>query len=523
MKLSWFSSGLKRTHCSWLTVVCVCLLVMLGTRPVLGLESTIYGGILSRHAYGSDDGVFRMLVKGHGSSRHTRDFSWYGLMEEMLHKVVFHAFTPRSARVGCCRVGKGDGMCEHVGSRVYVRKGGDGLVRQESWCGLNYYIELYQLLKERGKKALHRTAEAPVRIPWCHVSLPVYPSDDTVLEIAPRGSTLGEWVTVMFDIGNKTVTEHGVQLEDVITDILSGANGPSEGICVVQEGQQLSVARCVFFLLGIILFAFSHRISASTACRMAGGSLTFISMSALFLAYIVWRQIPHRKSIVAMISLWSGAAIYFAKHLLVGSDNGEPALLPSLLKSPLCVAYVVVSGLVGMAVTYYFNDSSNEKINTILQVGLQIIGCVCMVMSPTSIEAGIVLTVGTCGAIYMHAAKSTKDSLKKHVPYELQIPEDIHVSSTPLKHRGDIGEGDNTPTVFRASTVAVPPSPKDFPDTSQLHTLVQRGKILNMDTDRTIAIGKGTYNALFLQGYEVDFEKGTITPPSTKAGRKKFR
>jgi hypothetical protein len=37
-----------------------------------------------------------------------------------------------------------------------------------------------------------------------------------------------------------------------------------------------------------------------------------------------------------------------------------------------------------------------------------------------------------------------------------------------------------------------------------------------VETDRAIAIGKGTYNTLFMKGYEVDFEKGTITPPDKK-------
>ena len=509
--------------CFWLYLV-MCLVACLG--GAVAFQSS-NGTIIHQYTDGTDDGVFQMVVQG--SPQKALHGSWYGVVESVMYKVLVHAFTPRFARVGCCRVGTKDFMCEHVRSRVYVIRG-DGSVegqhsgwKHEAWCGLSYYVELYQILADRGRQALHHATKAHIRIPWCHVPLPVYTPEDTVLDIVPRGGTRGDWATLLLQIENKTEAR-SVDLEGIIEDVISGNENAHGGICVVQEVQQISVARCVIFMVGFVLVMFAHIISASTACRLAGGSLTFVAMSAVFLAYIVWRQIPHRKSLVAMLTLWGGAAIFIARYLLVGSDDGEPALLPSLLRSPLCIAYLAVSGLVGMAVTYYFNDSHNEKLNTILKVGLQIIGVVCMMMSPTSLEAGAVLTVVTCASIYMYQWKHqnhTKHSPKKNVPYDLDIPNDNgwnnDVGSTPA-------DGENTPstpTVFRASTVAVPPSPKDFPDTSQLHSLVRRGKILNMETDRTIAIGKGTYNALFLRGYEVDFEKGTMTPPSTKGKEKK--
>ncbi len=40
------------------------------------------------------------------------------------------------------------------------------------------------------------------------------------------------------------------------------------------------------------------------------------------------------------------------------------------LYSSLLAAYLVASGLVGAAITYYFNDESNEKLNTLLKVSL---------------------------------------------------------------------------------------------------------------------------------------------------------
>lgn len=505
---------------------------------------------------GAHTGSFRMHVQRHHSPKQDVGFSWYDFTIELFYKVILYAFKPRYAIVGCCRVpgvaNSKDNVCEHVSSRVYVQRlggeawGHNSRTKHESWCGIKYYLGLYEVLANRARQGLQEKSnqQKRVMIPWCHVLLPVYASDDMLIEITPRGRIQGEWMMITFKASNQTLvmnhqtekimTEGVKKLEEVITYHLSQRDSNTGGICALQEVQSFSLVRSTIFVAGAILVMFSHVIASSTACRLVGGSVTFVAMSGIVLAYIVWRQVPHRKSIVAMITLWSGAAIFICKTMLFGSPGGEPALLPSLMKNPLLIAYLLISGLLGMAVTYYFNDNRNEKLNTILKVGLQIVGCICMFMSPTSIEAGVILTILVCGAIYIHQkswhSKQAKPISMK-TPYPLDIPNDplFDVAASPEwqktsgKHHPDEINTPCTPTVFRASTVAVPPSPKDFPDKSQLHSLVQRGKILNMETDRTIAIGKGTYNALFLQGYEVDFEKGTITPPGKHlASQKKF-
>lgn len=502
-----------------------------------------YGGTLYRHKEGSDDGVLRMRVHRHWSPTAASKESWYGLVEELMYKLVLHAFTPRVARVGCCRVLKKDGVsCEHASSRVYVRQSDTSMLdnpsgwRHEAWCGFSYYLDMYHMIKEKAQRGTHDTALA--RIPLCQVSLPVYASEDVVLEIIPGGRIRGDWITVMLQLSKtssspsfifaKNDVESTIALMDTVEAILSGNDIPTGGICIAQEVQAISVIRCGIFLFGFLLILFSREIASSTGCRLAGGSLTFVAMSGIVLAYIIWRQIPHRKSIMTMITLWSGAAFFIWRTLLVGSHDGEPALLPSILRSPLLIAYMAASGLVGMAVTYYFNDDKNEKLNTILKVGLQICGSLCMVMSPTSIEAGVLLAGIASAIIYAHHRHKHSVKQTRRPPQEIEIPNDFDEPKTPYWGKYgttksiDQNDTPTTPTVFRASTVSVPPSPKDFPDKSQLHRLVQRGKILNVDTDRTIAIGKGTYNALFLQGYEVDFEQGTITPPSSNTEKKRM-
>lgn len=51
-------------------------------------------------------------------------------------------------------------------------------------------------------------------------------------------------------------------------------------------------------------------------------------------------------------------------------------------------AYLVLSGLVGLAATYYYDDPGNTKLNTILQRGLQLIGLALVATAPALPEAG---------------------------------------------------------------------------------------------------------------------------------------
>jgi len=67
-------------------------------------------------------------------------------------------------------------------------------------------------------------------------------------------------------------------------------------------------------------------------------------------------------------------------------------------------------------------------------------------------------------------------------------------------------QGVSTPQMQRLQAEEPPVSP-----------LVERGYILNEATGRTILIGKPTYNKLVLEGYQVDKQKGTMTPPGGKS------
>ena len=244
-----------------------------------------------------------------------------------------------------------------------------------------------------------------------------------------------------------------------------------------------------------------------------------------------------------MVAMWGGAAAVVWRVVRgvwgVGVVGGTGDMA-HVLMHPMVVGYVVLSGLVGMAGTYYVHDAGNVKLNRIVEVGLRLCGLGMMVGSATTWVGGIVW----CAVVVTRSGwwgwGWGLRRRRKRGALRVEVPGDVHMLETrdshdqmdtpgnmtrPLNNISNDDRTPSTPTVFQVSTTrGVPPSPTDFPEAEQgrLHSLVRRGKVLNVETDRTIAIGKSKYNELFLKGYEVDFGAGTITPPSSRR-RQDFR
>lgn len=47
---------------------------------------------------------------------------------------------------------------------------------------------------------------------------------------------------------------------------------------------------------------------------------------------------------------------------------------PQVLRHPATLSYLALSGLAGLALTYYYNAEGNRKVNTMLRVALQLVG-----------------------------------------------------------------------------------------------------------------------------------------------------
>ena len=66
------------------------------------------------------------------------------------------------------------------------------------------------------------------------------------------------------------------------------------------------------------------------------------------------------------------------------------------------VGYVLVAGLAGMAVTYYYDDPANVKLNTILRHGLRVLGLALVATSTTWSRASLGLAAALFAAQLTH-------------------------------------------------------------------------------------------------------------------------
>ncbi len=86
------------------------------------------------------------------------------------------------------------------------------------------------------------------------------------------------------------------------------------------------------------------------------------------LCTLSFRNVPNKKGLILSVSLFGSTALALARFAL---GSFFPSL-QQLLYNKLVLAYIGVSGAVGLAITYYYNNPENDKFNTMLKVGLQV-------------------------------------------------------------------------------------------------------------------------------------------------------
>jgi hypothetical protein len=445
------------------------------------------------------------------------------------------SFSPRYARVACYR------QPGHVvESRVYLGSSEEQVLDRfdrgsYEWCGMGYMMNK-TMRHGRGTARQGSTDdEGSSMALFCEATLPVVCSQCVVgVDVLNgRRSLLDGYGLKRMKLLDRN--QEGGDQWQIRVQRHGGDDGSSfqeeyRNMCIVEDVKRFSIYRLGVWFFGACIVSFAPILSTSTSFRLTGGSLAFVTLSGVFLLYIVWKNVPQKKAILSSFVLFGSALIGCIKFFGMNISS----ILSNPLYSSLLAAYLVASGLVGAAITYYFNDESNEKLSTLLKVALQMFGVFIMYMSTTSPEAAVLLIClwmvyqsGVMPRIWKHRVgrglilRASQDVVDTPAEENVEFP--LHPSGiaarTPEPGDGKSpghSETPGTPTVFRVSTVTLPPTPEDFADQQNLHELVQRGKILNVETDRAIAIGKGTYNTLFMKGYEVDFEKGTITPPDKK-------
>lgn len=299
-----------------------------------------------------------------------------------------------------------------------------------------------------------------------------------------------------------------------------GMNAGDATACYMQRVEEFSMPRLLSTIMGAFLFSAAPELAMSTPFRLAGGSLAFAALSGVIVLFILIRNMPQRRSLVVG-TLMFGSTFVAVMHYIFGTWLPS---LAQLARNPLVIGATTLSGLVGMGVTYYYNDTTNVKINTMLRVALQLVGLALMAGSASSLESGaLVVGLAVLGRLMpliqqersvlqalRRAKTAVQHDLKESIPSREEVPLEGPVSPlTPAPPTAQVEPPQVLATVAAAAVTAataagtpLPPSP-----------LVARGLILNVETGKTIQIEKGTYIKLTQQGYEVDLVAGTITPP----------
>lgn len=313
--------------------------------------------------------------------------------------------------------------------------------------------------------------------------------------------------------------------------------------CSMTREDEFSMPRFLSTLLGGFLFWCAPSLAESTPFRLAGGTVSFMALSGILLLFIIYRSLPHKGKLFAAVTLFGSSVMATARWIL---GTWVPSLR-LVLTNPITLGYMVISGLAGLALTYYFNDTSSHKFNTILKVALQLLGLGLIALSVPSTETGI-------GAIVALLSMKAYNFLARHPTISSAFASaksnigELVTSKSPLpgfgpKQLGRVKVGHirgNDVALVGADRSESPPTPSmptgwrvfqgkgrslRFEDEakrneeSAVSPLVERGMVLNEDTGRLIHIGKSTYKSLVEAGYVVDLQKGTVAPPGSGEGK----
>lgn len=337
---------------------------------------------------------------------------------------------------------------------------------------------------------------------------------------------------------------------------------PSKGIshfksgkarCTLLANEQASLPSIIAGLLGLALFFNAGELSHSMSFRVTTGSLTFMLLAVLVLAFLVARMTPNKKSMVAAFAFFgssiSGIVRYFFGRWVPSWHQ--------LIHNKLVWAYVVLSGLSGMALTYYYDNEGNVKLLNILKYGLMLLGIGLVYCSTSMTEASLLLCTVLLSSVPLSLMwdkrkQRLQTTLSESKQAGKQLLQQLHEEPIldPSPQKGStLGRQEPQPAFSQTPGPAgrrvtskagwrhpaqdqplpgdheastPPPARFGSPLPGHQHAgtsednvspLIQRGKILNEVTGRVIKLHSATYNKLVANGYVVDKQNGILTPP----------
>ena len=511
-----------------------CTLLLATPHPTTATTSPVPASLsVFRQALVLDDGTHIQVQKFPGASR------W---------ALLNHLFTSSTVEIRCQPPASTSATSSlfphphplrpHKDYSVYIGRSmqsiKDAYAHQDkAWCGWDHFI------------GNHKDE--------CTVS--ISPIHDTYIAIAkpPRSS----WFS-----SSSSATQNKKDMHMNIKQTQQGVGGEMPMSCDMKRIDEFSMPRFIATVMGIFFFTTAPQLSESTPFRLAGGSLSFALLSSAIVLVLLYRSLPHKRSLVLGSALF-GSTVAATMRFIFGT--WVPSL-SQIIHNPLVLGYTGISALMGLALTYYYDDPSNRKLNTTLKVALQVLGMVLMGGGASSREGAFSVWAGVVGgrvvgmavreggwrAALKRVALAVRHDIQESIPDVAQrVVDGAGAGRRGRVHGGGMEEGEEeeydkggeergrilpstvtrrrrmsatTPAAADDDAVAVTPGTPSAhqpivppPQQQSTSPLVQRGLILNVDTGKTIQIGKVTYNKLTEKGYEVDLSAGTITPPSRRA------
>ncbi|KAF5837754.1 hypothetical protein DUNSADRAFT_3897 [Dunaliella salina] len=140
------------------------------------------------------------------------------------------------------------------------------------------------------------------------------------------------------------------------------------GVEADQDCQVTSEARLDYLMLvsglgGLVFFYAAPALSSSVVFRLSCGSALFTTGSLIVLLIFLFRFIPHKRTVSAVMAATGSGGMAILRWL---TGKWIPPL-SQLLQSRAFGAYVLVSAAGGAAATYLYDDRSNPKVNTLIK------------------------------------------------------------------------------------------------------------------------------------------------------------
>ncbi|GFR41043.1 hypothetical protein Agub_g1476 [Astrephomene gubernaculifera] len=315
--------------------------------------------------------------------------------------------------------------------------------------------------------------------------------------------------------------------------------------CRVARHDQLSSLMLGSCVAGALVFLWASYLSESLALRVTSGGLMFALGSVIILIYVLARQMPGRRSMSIAATLM-GSSSWAVVRWLTGH------WLPStyaLLHNRWLLGYLAMSSLFGAAVTYLYGGVENAKLNTLMRVGLQLLGLLLMYMGMWTLPPVFATLLGVLMVMQaMRVAEPFMARFRTSLPGRLMFgapapapfaqhepvgtPQGPGSSAVPrvgqlqpVPYNGtrlDTGSAAAPPhtpiTPMQPTYVPVGPAGAVRELAAAVSSMVRTGNIINPLSGHSIKIGGDLFNQLIEQGYTPDMAAGRLQPPPSTPG-----